>query len=1083
MFTDNKTALCHLSNRIGAILITLFVAILMPTQSMAAAETCVATGTVLDTDEEPLPGVTIREKGTTNAVASDIDGHFSITVPKGSEIEFSYIGKETYTLKIDTSKSYTITLYDTEQRLDEVMVTGYATVSKAQSTGSFQKLSTETLERRRMDNLESMLEGNVVGYVDGKIRGITTMNAVANPLIVIDGFPVENTQIDRMGQTTEEIPNLNPEDIESITVLKDAAAASIYGARAANGVIVITTKKAQQGKPEVSFSATFTSSPYSHYHKNLTNAADVIELERRWAAQSPSLLAGGQSAIALAEDLRYNGAIPSLGVNTLLDMYSGVIGMDEGNKRLDALAKYGYQYYKQAEKYGKRNPFHQQYNLRLAQSSERNSFNMSTTYWDHKYEDVNHGDRKFGINITDQLKVTDWLTADMGIYLNYGRDIQQYYDPFNPGFNALPYDALVDADGRPLAAVSQINGARREAIEANGMIPEILTPLDEIDYQTAKGKSLETRSFAKLRFDIMPWLKYSVQFQYETSNYDTEYLQDRYSYDVVGRLNNFVSKGYGGLVYNLPEGDIMYKTSTRKRGYNFRQQLNFDKTFAERHRVLVFIGQELRDMRITYNDNTYFGYDPELLTWKPWDQNALGYFSGILGMAQLQTSTLESMKEMSNRFVSFYGNASYSLDEKYNFTGSLRWDRSNLWGTSSKFQNKPIWSVGASWNLNREEWLRNTSWLNQLQLRASYGIGGNIGRNTAPYMTAGYGPGQFGTMGWVIAPPNKDIRWEKTRTINVCVDFNLFTNRLWGTIDYYHKKSTDLLAMINGSPTQGFGYSVLTTNNGSMVNQGLELSLSGHVIRKADLLWTASLLYSVNKNKVTHVSMEPVNYDNRLMFPTSYPTVGNPYFGLYAYRYAGLDENGDPMVLDAEGNPTSNDVRDADAIVFQGTTMPVHSGSFTNTVRWRDFEFSAMITFAAGHKVRDILPPSISMASGRITATHKDIMNSWKQPGDELHTDVPRLLFSNDLDNYNTYRNNLYAYSDKFVYDASNIRFHNISLSYMLPSAITRAAKMRLVKFRFSVENLATIAMDHKALYSIGGKEKPNFVWGINIGF
>ena len=219
--------------------------------------------------------------------------------------------------------------------LDEVMVTGYATISKAQSTGAFQKISADALELRRMDNLESMLEGSIVGFVDGKIRGVTTMNAISNPLVVIDGFPVENTSIDRIGRTTEAMPDLNPEDIESVTVLKDAAAASIYGARAANGVIVITTKKAAEGKPEVSFSSTFTARKYSRYNDNLTNSADVIAIERAWAAQYPELLAGGESAAKVGDDLRLNSH-PSLGVSTLIDMYSGAISMSEGNARLDA---------------------------------------------------------------------------------------------------------------------------------------------------------------------------------------------------------------------------------------------------------------------------------------------------------------------------------------------------------------------------------------------------------------------------------------------------------------------------------------------------------------------------------------------------------------------------------------------------------------------------------------------------------------------------------------------------------------------------------------------------------------------------
>jgi TonB-linked SusC/RagA family outer membrane protein len=976
-------------------------------QTALAVDGVTVHGIVTDADEEPLIGVSVLQEGTKNGVATNIDGEYSITVPVGSVLQFSYIGKKPHkvTVKDWGAAGYNVVLDNDNNMLDEVMVTGYATISKAQSTGAFQKISADALELRRMDNLESMLEGSIVGFVDGKIRGVTTMNAISNPLVVIDGFPVENTSIDRIGRTTEAMPDLNPEDIESVTVLKDAAAASIYGARAANGVIVITTKKAAEGKPEVSFSSTFTARKYSRYNDNLTNSADVIAIERAWAAQYPELLAGGESAAKVGDDLRLNSH-PSLGVSTLIDMYSGAISMSEGNARLDALSALGYRYYDQAKEYGKRNPFHQQYNLRVAQSSERNSFSASATFWKHNNEDINDGDHSLGINITDQMKVTKWLTADVGAYINYGRQDFQNYDLFNPGYSFLPYDGLVAADGSYISAPLQKDQARREVIEQNGMVREDLVPMSELAYGRSKGKTLDTRAFAKLRIDFTSWLNYSVQFQYETSSNDTEYLQDRNSYNVVSLLNNFVTKDpYGNLKYNLPEGDIMYKTSMKKRGYNFRQQLNFNRRFADRHNLLVFVGQELRDSRITYSDNTYFGYDPELLSWQPYDQQTLGYyFSSLLGMQNFSLKNYESLREISNRFVSFYGNASYSLDDKYNVTGSLRWDRSNLWGTSSKFQNKPIWSVGASWNMNRENFLREVNWINNLQLRASYGIGGNIGRNTAPYMTAQYYPGNLGNTGAVLAPPNKDIRWEKTRTINVGVDFDLLRNRLLGSLEYYHKKSTDLLAIINGSPTQGFGYATLTTNNGAIDNSGLELNLSGQIIRKADLVWTSTLLYAYNRNRVKHISLEPSAYDSRLTLPLSYPTVGNPYNALYAYRYAGLSPEGEPQIYDADGNITTGQVQDADAIVYAGTTVPVHSGSFNNVVRWKDFEFSALITFDFGHKVRDNVTPAISMTSGRITSTHKDIMNAWKQPGDEAYTDVPRLLFSNDTGSYNTYR-------------------------------------------------------------------------------
>ncbi len=1042
-------------------------------------------GTVFDSNKEPLIGVTILIKGTNQGTVTDFDGKFEINASKGDILVVSYIGMRTQEIQVTDKGQYQITLESDTELLDEVVVTGYQTLSKERSTGSFAKVSTKVLETKRMDNLSSMLEGRVAGYVDGKIRGITTMNAVANPLVVIDGFPVENTSMNRTGVTTESMPDLNPEDIESVTVLKDAAAVSIYGTRAANGVIVITTKKAKEGKAEVSFSSTFTMQPYSYFTGNLTNAEEVIALERTWAAQNPKLLAGGASADGVAADIRDNGGLPSQGVDVLLNMYTHKIGMDEGNALLNQLASTGYRYYDQIDKYMKRNPFYQQYNLRVGKATERNSFNLSTSYWDNKYEDVNSNDKKLGINLNNTLNVTSWLQADLGVYLKYGEEKSQYFDPFNPGFTYLPYDALVASDGSYVSAPSQNKKDRRGLIEQYGLRPEIITPMAELNRQLGKNKVFESRVFGKLKFDFTNWLNYNVMFQYETSDGKLERLRERDSYDVVSLLNNFTSLGYNNQVmYNLPEGDILYSNDNTKRSYNFRQQLNVNKRFNDKHDLVWILGQEVRHSKIEYFENSLYGYDPELLTWPAINEKDLANFSGILGTAQLDHNNMTTKRELVNRFVSFYTNASYTFDDRYVLSTSIRWDRSNLWGTSSKYQNKPLWSVGGSWNIDRESFFK-VPFIDMLKLRASYGIGGNIGRNTAPYLIAQYFASSIapGLTGVVVSPPNKDIRWEKTGTVNVGFDFAMFKNRLSGSFDFYNKKSVDLLANINGSPTQGFGYAILTTNNGAMLNRGFELSLRGDIIRKKDFNWTATLLYSLNKNEVKKISVKAPNYDSRLTMPTSYPVVGKPLNGIYAYEWAGLNEQGDPQVYDAQGNITSKDVRDADAIKYQGTSIPVHSGSLTNILQYKDFEFSAMLIFSAGHKIRDTFTPAISMGDGRVVSTHKDIMNRWQKPGDEHYTNVPRLLFTNDTENYNSYRDDLYSYSNLFVYNASNIRINNISLAYRIPHAICKKAFLSSAKLQFNVENVATIAFDNRAHYALGGKVKPNFVWGLYLNF
>lgn len=1041
------------------------------------------TGKVVDQKNEPLIGTTIKVQGQNIGTVTDFNGNFSLDIPSSSTaIDLTYIGMDPQTINVGDKNTFRIVMKESQHLLDDVVVTGYQTLSKERSTGSFGKITSETLELKRMNSLSNMMEGEFAGYVDGKIRGITTMNAISNPLVVVDGFPIENTSMDQTGTTTENMPDINPEDIESITILKDAAAASIYGARAANGVVVIITKKAKQGKTDISFSTTFTVQPYSYYTKNLTDAADVISLEEAWASQNVALLAGGAEAEKEAADIRENGMYPSQGVDILLDMYTNKISAAEGRQKLNELSSKGYEYYNQAKKYTKRNPFYQQYNLRVAKTTDRNSVNFSTSYWKNNYEDVNSSDWKLGVNLTNSLKVTKWLQADLGVYLKYGETDSQSFDAYSPGYSFLPYNTLVNSDGSYTVAPAQSTKDRRDLIEKYGLKQEQLVGMNELNYGLGKTKTLETRANARLKVDFTSWLNYNVMFQYETTNDKLELLREQESDFMTTRINNFTSQSaYGTLVYNLPEGDALYLQANEKRAYNFRQQLNLNKTFGK-HNIAWILGQELRHTKLYYEDDTHYGYDPELLTWPALNENTLSYVSGILGAARLSISPIK--KELLNRFVSFYSNGSYTFDDKYVVSGSIRWDKSNLWGQSSKYQNRPLWSVGGSWNIDKEKFFK-VPFIDMLKLRASYGIGGNIGRNTAPYLIAQYFSAYKvdGLAGVVTSPPNKDIRWEKTTTVNIGTDFALFKQRLSGSIEYYHKNSVDLLAMINGSPTQGWGTSTLTTNNGAMINQGVEITLHGSIINKKNFSWNATLLYAYNKNKVTKIYYEPTDYMSRFNLPNSYPTKDEPLNGVYAYRWAGLNKNGDPQVYDSEGNITSDAVEDVDAVHYCGTTVPVHSSTLTNMLRYKNIEFSAMLVLNAGHKLRDANIPAINMSSGHITSTSKDIMNRWRQEGDENITDIPRLLFSNDSENYNTHRSTLYRYSDLFVYNASNIRIRNISLAYRLPVEWCQKVFLSSVKLQFNIENLATIAFDSRAHYSLGGKQKPNFVFGAYLNF
>ena len=1045
-------------------------------------------GKVTDENGQPVPGANVYLKGTTIGVATDIDGNYSLTFGDSQAVLMvSFVGYKTVEEAIGTRETVNFQLEPENEALAEVVVTGYQTISKERATGAFEKLGTEKMEMKRLDNLSSVLEGEIAGYSDGIIRGVSTMNAQQSPLYVIDGFPVENTSIDAYGSVTENLPVLNMEDIESITVLKDAAAASIYGARAANGVIVITTKKAKEGKTQISASATWTIHPYNYYTGHLTDAADIIKLQKKWAAANPELNNGLDRALAEADNLRNNYAYPSKGIDILLNQYTNQISQAEAEAQLEELASRGYAYYDDVEKYAKRNSFYQQYYLSVGKATERNNFTFSASYRNNKEEDIYTKDDQVGLNLQNSLQVTDWLKADLGMYVNFRNATNQTYDLLNSysaGFTAMPYDRLVDEEGNPVSWVSQYTQTVRDNIENYGLYDVTITPLDELGRRLEKSRDFTSRIFGKLDIKLLPWLSYTAQYQYEYGENRMNRLEEMDSFQTRELINSFATAENGEAVYNLPEGDIYYSQRQTTNNYNFRQQLNVDKTFNGVHNLTWIIGQEVRNQKLQYESVTRYGYDEDMLSSQYIDESR--FVNGYTGLMDTWAyiSAPWAKSELVNRFVSFYSNAAYSYNNRYTLSASIRWDRSNLWGTNSKYQNKPLWSVGASWNINNESFF-NASWVDMLKLRFSYGIGGNIAKDAAPYLTASYYTSTLvgGQYGSISSPPNPDLRWEKTTTVNVGVDFAFFAGRMSGTLEFYNRNSEDLLANQMGVPTEGFGYSTLTFNNGAMRNRGFELTLRGDIINRGGFVWNMGYMLSYNKNKVTKINVEAPVYYLQLDYPESYPREGKPYNAVYAYKWAGLSAEGEPQIYDAEGNVTTTDYTDLDAIHYAGTTVPVYSGSFTNVFTYKNLELSVQMLYEGGHKMRSTDIPTINMGRTNVSVTSKDIMNAWEQPGDEATTDIPRILFNGISEDYNYDRESIYRGADIHVLNASKIVFNNISLSYRVPNEWVKKAGLSGAKLQFNVENAGTIAFDKDAGYMLGTKDKPNYVLGLSLNF
>lgn len=1050
-------------------------------------------GRVIGSDGEPLIGATVKVAGTDLGVVTDFDGRYVLTdVPSGSRLQYSYVGKQTIERRAD-SKQSVIILEDNKNVMRDVVVTGYQTISKERATGSFAKITSDDLKYKRYDNLQQLLEGEVAGFntQSNLIRGTTTMNGVAQPLYVIDGFPVENTRYDEYGRLSESVPDLNVNDIESITVLKDAAAASIYGARAANGVVVIVTKKAREKRTTVSFNTSLTWQPYSFYKDRLTNSADIIDLEREWAANNPNLQ--GDDAKEYAQSLLRENVFKSQGIKTIANYYAGNITQGEMEQTLNSLASQGYRYFDDVEKYAKRDAFYQQYHLNIGRASDGNNFMASLNYRRNKMNDKYTDDNSWSVDLRDILDVTKWLQLEVGTYTSYKKANLQTYDPMNPGFSWQPYDGLKNADGTNYTntAADRMSESDREILSSYNLYSMDITPLDEMSRNIRKKNSFLNRTYGKLNVTLPYGMHYNVMFQYEYGVDRSKQINDKESYAVRSLVNAYATDdNYTGVAtYNVPYGNILFRENQTSKAYTFRHQLNFDQTFADKHNVVALLGHEVRKSVVEYDNATLYNYDDDMLNYSLVDQNVLNNTYGLMGGYGLYESDFAYMRYVDNRFISFYMNGAYTYDDKYMLSGSIRWDRSNLFGTSSKYQKKPIWSVGAGWNIDHESWF-NVGWIDRLKLRASYGIAGNVAKDAAPYMTASYRTNNNvgGMYGSVNTRPNPDLRWEKTTTTNIALDFALLKNRLTGTIEYYNKMGTDLLANTMGVPTEGFGYTTYSVNNGEMRNRGFELTLAGQIIRSKDFDLNASATYAYNKNKVVFVNVEAPVYYLQLDYPEAYPIIGNPYNAIYGYTWAGLSADGLPQVLDAEGQPTTDNPSDLTAIAYLGSTEPTSLASFNLSMRYKRFDFSMQWIWQGGHKMRNTDLPmmdsgynsSLYSYVSTIGPVNKDITNRWRQPGDEAHTNIPAAIFA-ESPLFSDESRTIYGYADLNVIDASNLRLANFSLAWNVPSQWVRKTALTSARIQLNVEDAFTFAKSKSAKYLLGGYNSPNYVLGLYL--
>ena len=994
-------------------------------------------GFVRDASGNPLGGVAVFVAGKNNGVMTNSDGSYKISVSDSDVLTFSCLGYVNVDERVGNRHSINVTLAEEHQAIDEVIVTGYQTISKERATGSYGIVTSDKLEQKVNTNLKSLVEGNVAGLVIDKngditIRGISTINAEKKPLIVVDGYPTEIS-----------LDELNPNNIENITVLKDGVAASIYGSRSANGVIVVTTKSGREGKTRVGYNGFFKVVPRPDLGAlHFSSASDFVDAHLSQYGQDSWYL---DSYFAASNP----NSIPSV-YRLLLERNDGVISDSEFESGIAALRKadgLG-----QMQKYMFREELTQSHNVTLNGGSGDNTYNLAVNYSNTRGNYINTANNRLNADLKNTWNPWKFLTVSTAVNVRYDNGTSPYtsyttllnQNCYYNYWGWMPYDNIVNDDGS--LAYYNPTSNRLLSIYSNypGLKDLSFNPIEDAYENYVNSSTFATRLTGTLLFKIFDGFTAQVGGNWTRSNKEQKTIYTADSYYNRVYFNNSTSKSNPTSHY-FPDGDLIKETFTKGEDWTIRTQLNYNKEFGK-NRVNALAGNEVRRISSTANaEQTRIGYNAQAGTFESINMKDLkgtayntdmvhapSYFwRSILGYGSYTLAD--------NRFVSWYANGSYEFDNRYLVSGSLRFDQTNLFGTDPKYRYKPMWSVGATWKMSNESWF-NVSAIDRLNLRASYGVNGNIALNAGPYLILK--PGSYDTITGAVSSsistyPNNSLRWERTATSNVGLDAEMLRGRLGVTLDYYFKKSTDLLASDALDPTTGA--SSLMKNVGAINNHGIELSLTGTPVLNRDFRWDVIYNLSVNKSKVIEYNVTR-NYASSWAGNTAVHAEGYPMSGMFSYRFAGLDDTGHVLIYGKDDEKKSISEAGVDDVVYSGSLIPTTDMALTNNFRYGNWNLSFMFIAKLGAKLR-----LDSFTGGNFSNRH--FAERWQKPGDESKTVYP-VYDINDAGFYYA------AFSDIFAASANYLKLRDLTLSYNLPASFAKRIGMDNAKVYLQGRNL-----------------------------
>lgn len=1043
-------------------------------------------GRITDSTGQPLENVNVFVRGTSNSTQTDVEGFFQLrNVQDDAIIEISLVGYQSIIIPaIDKARFSNITMNLKPGNMSNVTVkgsTGYQVIDR-NHPGSFTIINRELINRQTGADILSRIENLVAGTSfrnvnDGLlIRGRNSILSDVKPLIILDNFPYEG-----------DISNINPNDIESITVLRDAAASALWGARSGNGVIVITSRKGISTKPKIEFNSNLIIRGKPRIMTNSMSSKDFIELEQ--------FLYSNGFYNAFLNDPSRQGITP---VIEILDRKSrGLITSDHANSEIerlknidvkDDLLKYFYQ-----------SSYNVQSHISVGGIGKFADYYFSAGFDKRRSELVGmDNSNRITLRMLNNLKFSSKFTIKIGVdysisSTNSGNNLGALMRSGEKGL--YPYADLVDSEGRALT----FSGLLRQSYldtAGNGRLRDWTNkPLDEIHQTKVKNEVSAINLNIGFNYSIFSFLKLSANYQYFASYAPGERIIREGSFQVRNSINNYSQISNGIVISNFPEGGIYSSGFSKTNSHQGRIQIDFFKTFSKKHKIVGSTGLEIREKKINgLSTGTLYGYNESInQIMSTTNTDYLTLFPMYYNAGESRRIPRNSDPFISNsvdRHFSQFLTSVYNYDNRITLSTSLRKDETNLFGVSANKKGSPLWSIGSAWTISNEKFYK-LQLLPELRVRMSYGTNGNFNRSATAYPTGTYVSASLDFIR-MNTPPNSKLKWEQLSTLNVGIDFSI-KNKVDFTLEYFSRRQYDLISQVALDPTTGIttgGVRPVTAsytgNVASMKGNGYEVSLNIKLLDKK-FKWNTNLIASYVNYKVLDYFLPLLKYGSYYSDGGSRisPIIGYPLYSIFSLPFAGLNpQTGMPRGY--VGGDISEDYSTIlnrtsfDSLKFHGSAQAPLHGSFRNTINVGKLEFSMMLSFRIGYY---FVRPYYDYSTVPYTWTgSNDYTKRWINSGDELHTTLPAFIFP-----FNNIMSNYYRYSEASVYSGDNIRLEDMTIAYVLEKSKIKKLPVSQIRLysatKFDLPIWISNAENIDPFYPTGDRPKPSFSIGMNVTF